>query len=387
MKRSTTRILTTHTGSLPRPVDLIPLLFQPPTDRFSTRVQEAVAEAVHRQVAAGIDIISDGEQGRTGFHFYVINRLSGFVFQKGPGTWMPQDIADHPDLQRKLSWGDVTAHVPLPVCEGPVTLADPGAIGRDIATFKQALQGVPYVEAFMTAASPGVIASAFPDRYYREREAYVHALARALAPDYKAIVAAGFVLQVDCPDLALDRQLYFADAPLPTFRQHIRQSIAALNEALALAEIRPEQVRVHVCHGNYPGPHHRDVALADILDLLLGIHAQGLSIVAANSQHRTTTFQAIAHLVQTQGWPKDKILLPGAIDTLSPVEEHAESVAELLEQYAVLVGREQVIACTDCGFGTIVGPLETIVPSAVWERLHVLAAGARLASQRLWREA
>lgn len=382
MKQSTDRILVTHTGSLPRPADLVPLLFQPPTEDFYARVREAVASAVRRQVEAGVDVVSDGEQGRPGFHLYAHSRLSGFVIHHETTPWMPRDVADHPVLQQKLFGSGGAQGVPLVTCEGPIAMADPQAIYRDIATFREALAGHTYADAFLTAASPGVIASTFSNRYYPDREAYVQALARAMAQDYRAIVEAGFVLQVDSPDLAMDRQLQFADAPLPAFREHVEQSIRALNAALS--GIPPERVRVHVCHGNYPGGHQRDVALADILDLLLTVRAQGLSIVAANSQHRTTTFQAIQHLVETQGWPSDKILIPGVIDTLSPVEEHAETVAELLERYASLVGPEHVLAGTDCGFGTIVGVFENLVPSAVWDRLRALSAGAKLASQRLW---
>lgn len=382
MKTSTDRILTTHTGSLPRPVDLIPWLYQPPTKEFYARVREAVATAVRCQLESGIDVISDGEQGRPGFHLYARGRLSGFAVHPETNDWMPQDVSDHPALQQRLFGSGGARDVPTVTCEGPIAMADPAAIGWDIAAFQQALVDRPYVEAFMTAASPGVIASTFFNRYYPDREAYLQALAAAMAHDYRAIVEAGFLLQLDCPDLAMDHQLYFADAPLSAFREHVGQSIRALNAALE--GIPPERVRIHVCHGNYPGPHHLDVGLGDILDLLLTIRAQGLSIVAANSQHRATTYQAIAHLVETQGWPAEKILIPGAIDTLSPVEEGDETVAELIERYAALIGAEHVIAGTDCGFGTIVGVFENIVPSAVWARLSVLSAGARLASGRLW---
>lgn len=384
MKHSTDRIQVTHTGSLPRPAGLVPLLFQAPTEAYYARVREAVASVVRSQIEAGIDVISDGEQGRAGFHLYATQRLTGFVFHPDEVLeWQPQDVADHPALQQRL-FGSGGAAVPLTACEGPIAMADPGAIGRDIDTFKQALDQADYVEAFMTAASPGIVASTFPDRYYRDREAYLHAIAMALSEDYRAIVEAGFLLQLDCPDLALDRQLQFANAPLTAFRKHVAQSIAALN--MALEGIPPERVRIHVCCGNYPGPHQRDVALGDILDLLLTIRAQGLSVVAANSQHRETTFQAMQRLVESQGWPREKILIPGAIDTLSPVQEHAETVAELISRYALLIGREHVIAGSDCGFATIVGVFENIVPSAAWDRLRVLADGARLASQRLWAE-
>lgn len=381
MKTSTDRILTTHTGSLPRPGDLIPLLFQPPTEQFYARVREAVSEVVRLQVQAGIDVVSDGEQARTGFHLYATNRLSGFVLHAGPNNWMPQDITDHPSLLQKLFGNGGAEEVPIAVCEGPVSMVDTAAVGRDIATFKEALVGQSYVEAFMTAASPGVIASTFPNRYYQDREAYIQAIAKAMATDYRAIVAAGFILQVDCPDLATDRQLYHAGASLAEFRAHVQQSIRALNAALD--GIPPQSVRVHICYSNYPGPHHRDIDVADILDLLLTIRAQGLSLVAANSQHRATTFQAIQHLVQTQGWPQDKILIPGVIDTLSPVEEHPATVAELIERYVALIGPALLIAGTDCGFSTLVGVMENIVPSAVWSRLRVLSQGARLSSARL----
>lgn len=382
MKTSTDRFLTTHTGSLPRPVDLIPWLYQPPTEEFYALVQQAVTTAVRCQIEAGVDIISDGEQGRPGFHLYARDRLSGFEVHPETSAWMPQDVVDHPALQQRLFGSGGARGVPTVTCEGPIAMADPAAIERDIAIFRQALADRPYAEAFMTAASPGVIASTFPNRYYRDREAYLQALAAAMAHDYRAIVEADFVLQVDCPDLAMDHQLYFSASPLAEFRAHVEQSIRALNAALE--GIPPERVRIHVCHGNYPGPHHLDIPLGDILDLLLTIRAQGLSLVAANSQHRASTWKAIAHLAETGGWPAGKILIPGAIDTLSPVEEGPETVAELIERYAALIGAEHVIAGSDCGFGTIVGVFENIVPSAVWPRLSVLSEGARLASLRFW---
>lgn len=236
----------------------------------------------------------------------------------------------------------------------------------------------------MTAASPGVIASTFPTSFYPSHEAYLDALAAALAHEYRAITGAGLVLQVDCPDLAMDRQLHFADAPPEAFRRHVQQSVAALNKALT--GIPPELVRVHVCHGNYPGTHHRDIPLGDILDLLLEIPCQALSVVAANGQHRETTYQAIKRFVAREGWPTGRLLIPGCIDTLTSVEEHPETVAGLIEQYAALIGRENVLAGTDCGFGTIVGVFEQVVPSAVWSRLAVLSQGARIATARLWQE-
>lgn len=384
MITGTHNILTTHAGSLPRSAGLIPLLYQPPTEHFYAAVQQAVAEVVAQQIASGIHIISDGEQARTGFHLYVTARLSGFVFHAGQNTWMPQDVADHPDMLESLFGKGEAENVPVAVCEGPITMADPGAIQRDISAFKRALEGkeTQYVEAFLTAASPGVIASTMrEDVYYRDREKYVMAIAEAMAHDYQAIVKAGLLLQVDCPDLASDKQLYYADAPLEVFREHVRQSIRALNAALD--GIPPHRVRVHVCSSNYPGTHHRDSHLGEILDLLLGINAQGLSVVAANGQHRVTTYQAIKAWVKEHGWPPDKVLIPGVIDTLTAVEEHPETVAHQLEQYVDLLGMDHVLAGTDCGFSTIVGIFQNIKPSAVWTRLAVLASGAKLASERL----
>ncbi len=232
------------------------------------------------------------------------------------------------------------------------------------------------MDVFVPAASPGTIAHVMRNEYYPSHEAYVYALADAMRNEYQAIVAAGFVLQLDCPDLALQRHVHFADASLDEFRQRVRQNIEALN--YALAGISPEQVRMHVCWGNYPGPHHRDVPLKDIIDLLLQAQCNALSIEAANPrhEHEWNVFKEVR-------LPEDKLLIPGVVDTCSPHIEHPEVVAQRLVRFAGVVGRERVIAGTDCGFGTFLGA-SVCVPSVAWAKLQSLVEGARLASKELW---
>jgi len=398
MQRSHTRILTTHTGSLPRPPDLIAPLFQMVTEPGSltaaaaaavhARIREAVAESVHHQIEAGIDVISDGEQSKAGFNNYLPARLSGFASTSNPGDFVPLDLADVPELHARL-YADPSARVPRPVCVGPVEVRDPDAVHRDIAAFTDALyphQGR-YVEAFMTAPSPGAVAIALPNTYYPSREAYLDALASALSHEYQAIIAAGLVLQVDCPDLAMDWQLGArpADWSIQAYRAHIRPNIEAVRGALA--GLPAEQLRIHVCYGNYPAPHHHDLPLAAILDLLMDLPGVGLSVVAANAQHRAITYQTIRQWVADRGWPDDKVLILGAVDTLSVVAEHPETIAELLERYGELIGREHLQAGTDCGFATMAGlglGWSPVAPSATWSRLRGLHVGAAIASRRLW---
>jgi 5-methyltetrahydropteroyltriglutamate--homocysteine methyltransferase len=377
METSIDRFLTTIPGSLPRSEELWSKLW--PEVATQEEIRAAVKAAVRLQVDARIDVISDGEQGKTGFNFYALKRLNGFA-EKGRATWAPRDLVEHPAyLERLLSGATPT----IPACVGAVSIRDPEAVHRDIANFTAALKGERYEEAFLTAVSPGTLASTFPNRYYASHEEYLFALAEVMAYEYQAITAAGFLLQVDAPDLAMDKQLHYADRGLADFRIHVGQAIEAMNGALT--GIPPERVRVHVCHGNYFAPHHRDVAIGDILDLLMGISCGGLSIVAANPQHRETTYQAIEQWVETRGgWPEGKLLLPGCVDPLSAVQEHSETVAAQIIRYARLIGRQHVVASADCGFETIAG-LPIVIPlSAVPPRLSVLAAGAELASARVW---
>src|SRR2546430_4729503 len=294
---------------------------------LANNVQNAVAEVVKHQVDIGIDIISDGEMSKIGFANYVKDRLTGFGGESNPVV--AQDVLDHPDLRvrmfRRNEGGESRYYTPA--CNGPITLRDKDAVHQDIANLKAALQEVRAEEVFMPAASPGAIAQVMQNNYYPTQEAYLYALADAMRYEYQTIVAAGFSLQLDCPDLAMQRHVRFADAPIDEFCRHLQQSVEVLN--YALSGIPPEQVRIHVCWGNYPGPHHRDVPLKDIIDLLLKIQGNALSIEAANPrhEHEWNVFEQVR-------LPEGKILIPGLIDSCTNYIEHPEVVAQRLARLA-----------------------------------------------------
>ena len=382
MQRSAERILTTHAGSLPRPDDLARLMIAREQGQLvdasalAERVRQAVAEMVQQQLAAGIDIISDGEMSKIGFANYVKDRLTGFEGESNPTV--AQDVLDHPDLRVRMfrrNGGSASRYF-TPACTGPITLRDKAAVHQDIANVKAALPGHQPAEVFLPAASPGTIAQAMQNQYYPTQEAYLYALAEAMRYEYQAIVEAGFLLQLDCPDLAMQRHTKFAQASLEDFRGQVQQNIEALN--YALTGLSPEQIRIHVCWGNYPGPHHRDVPLKDILDLLLTIRGAALSVEAANPRHEHEW-----RVFEEVHFPEDKVLIPGVIDTCSTYVEHPEVVAQRLIRFARVVGRERVIAGTDCGFGTFVGA-SPLAPSVAWAKLRSLTEGAKLASEELW---
>lgn len=383
MKRSTNRILTTHTGSLPRPPDLLPLLLQPELASddgidIRERVRSAVREAVGKQVAAGIDVVSDGEMGKPGFAHYIAARLNGFRGLAEARPFAPRDLVDYPDVARQLfvADGEELKRPPMPINDGPIAYSGWDDLTEELNTLSMAVAEQPVAEAFLPAISPGCVAMLMGTSYFDSRRDLLFALADALNEEYRAIVEGGFVLQVDCPDLSLGRHLEFADAPLTEFRANVELHVEALNRALS--GTNPEQVRVHVCWGNYPGPHHHDVPLVDILDLVYQINANGLSIEGANPRHEYewSVFEALP-------LPGDKVLIPGVIDTCTNCIEHPETVAQRIERFAGVVGRERVIAGTDCGFGTMAGR-SAVVPDVAYAKLASLAEGARLASSRLW---
>ncbi|MBA2287042.1 MAG: cobalamin-independent methionine synthase II family protein [Ktedonobacteraceae bacterium] len=382
MKRSTESILTTHTGSLPRPDTLVQLMVAREQGKpvnastLADSVRTAVTDVVKQQATIGIDIVSDGEMSKIGFANYVKDRLTGFDGESNPVV--AQDVLDHPDVRVRMfrrNEGKESRYF-TPACNGPITLRDQDAVHQDIANLKAALQQNQLSEAFMPAASPGTIAQVMQNNYYPTQEAYLYALADAMRYEYQAIVEAGFLLQLDCPDLAMQRHTRFANASLAEFRRQVQQNIEVLNHALT--GISPEQVRIHVCWGNYGGPHHRDVPLKEIIDLLLTIQGNGLSIEAANPrhEHEWKVFEEVR-------LPAGKVLIPGLIDTCSTYIEHPEVVAQRLANFARTVGRENVIAGTDCGFGTFVGA-GSVAPSVAWAKLQSLTDGARLASRELW---
>lgn len=383
MKRSTERILTTHTGSLPRRPDLATALLgsdgsHPESEQIRERVRAAVREVVQRQVAARIDIISDGEMGKPGFAHYVKDRLTGFQGQAAARPFAPRDLRDFPEVARRLfaSDGKELPRPPMPTNDGPVAYVGWDQLAADLDAFSAEVENRSVEEAFLPAVSPGCVAMLMGTTHYHSRRDFLFALADALREEYRAIVGRGFLLQIDCPDLALGRHLEFADLSLAEFRAAIELNVEALN--YALEGIDSDRVRIHVCWGNYPGSHHHDVALADILEILYQVHASGLSIEGANPRHEYewAVFEEIP-------LPAGKVLIPGVIDTCTNYIEHPETVAQRIERYARVVGREQVIAGTDCGFATMAGR-SAVVPDVAYAKLVSLAEGARRASERLW---
>jgi 5-methyltetrahydropteroyltriglutamate--homocysteine methyltransferase len=379
MKRSTERILTTHTGSLPRPADLTATLealdagTMPDSEAFDARVRRAVAEVVRQQVEAGVDIVSDGEQGKVGYSTYVRYRLTGF-----DGHSVLPTRADWDDFPEAAARYGRQAAVARPACNGPIAWKDPAAVQQDIANFKAALPGVNPAEAFMTAASPGVIAHFLQNEYYPSRDAYLARLAEVMKEEYDAISRAGFLLQVDCPDLAMGRHLRFPDLSTPEFLKIAEANIEALNHALR--DIPPDRIRLHLCWGNYEGPHHRDIPLKDILGIVLKARPQAISFEGANPrhEHEWVVFREVK-------LPEDKVIIPGVLDSTTNFIEHPELVAQRIVRYAEVVGRERVIAGSDCGFATFARSTPVVEPEIVWPKLRAMSEGARLASQELWK--
>jgi 5-methyltetrahydropteroyltriglutamate--homocysteine methyltransferase len=379
MKRSSERILTTHTGSLPRSPRVVELLLaeqkQPgsQTAALDAAVATAVADVVRKQTDCGLDVINDGEQGRVDYTSYVKDRLTGFDGPSSPplGTGEPE----FPELSALLAYF-ASPFQHRPACSGPVAWKDFPALEADIARAKQAMSGAKATEWFMTSPSPGQIARHLQNQHYPSDEAYLYALAEVMAREYRAIVDAGFVLQIDCPDLALSRHMVFAHLSLEEFRKVIAMHVEALNHAIK--DIAPERMRMHICWASTQGPHHKDVPLRDIVDIVLKGRPQAVSFPGANPRH--------GH--EWKVWkdvrlPDGKIIIPGVIDSTSNFVEHPELVADRIVQYASVVGRENVIAGVDCGFGTFAGRMQ-VDSKIVWMKLASLAEGAKLASKALW---
>ena len=379
MRRSTERILTTHTGSLPRPDELIKVMFAKeegvPVDTaaLAARIKAAVADVVGRQVAAGLDVIDDGEYSKPSYATYVKDRLSGFGGESHPLTY--RDLVDFPGMARRVFGDPGRARRKTPACTGPIAVRDAAAAATDVANL-QAAGAAGGRERFLTAASPGVISLFFRNDHYPTHEAYLAAIADAMKHEYETVARAGFVLQIDCPDLGMGRHIQYADLSVAEFRQKARLHIEALDHALA--NVPPEQIRMHVCWGNYEGPHHFDVPLGDIIDLVFAARATAVSFEGANPRH--------AHewrVFESVKVPAGKTIIPGVIDSTTNFIEHPLLVAERITRYARLVGRENVIAGTDCGFGTWVGQA-AVDPDIVWAKLASLAEGAGVASKELW---
>jgi 5-methyltetrahydropteroyltriglutamate--homocysteine methyltransferase len=380
MKRSMERILTTHTGSLPRPENFLPILEEKEGGKlrdaaaFDARLRQAVAEIVRAQIEAGVDIVNDGEVGKPSYATYVKDRLSGFEGEAEPLAIA--DLQDFPEYGERFMRQGVMETLKRPACTGPVTYKDRKAVATDVANLKNALAQSTTTEAFMSAASPGVISIFLANHHYKSHEAYLAAVADAMMVEYVAIYEAGFILQVDCPDLAMGRHIQFPDASLAEFRKRVELHVEALNHALT--GIPADRVRIHLCWGNYEGPHHRDVPLADIIDIVLKARGAGISYEAANPRHEHEW--AVFKNVKL---PEGKVLIPGVIDSTNNFIEHPELIAQRLCNLAGVVGRENVIAGSDCGFATLAS-YSPVDPKITWAKFRAMAEGAKIASQRLW---
>lgn len=386
MKFSTDRILTTHVGSLPRPPDLAELLALEDQggvvdqNELQARVAKAVTETVASQVELGIDVVSDGEMSKMSYHIYTKHRLTGLENRpaKGiPGRPTPRDLEDFPEIvaergQRALA----TSRLQSVVCAAKVSYADRAPLDHDIANLAAAVETAGAAEAFMNSASPGVLVNYVPNHFYADDDAYRAALVAAMRPEYEAIHAAGFVLQLDCPDLAGSRHTDQRNMSDKEFLARAQKSVDALNEATA--NIPSEAMRLHICWLNYPGPHTHDFPVSKLIELLSRARPQALLFEGANSRHDH----------EWEDWasariPEDKVLVPGVIDSTNNFVEHPRLIAQRICRYADIVGRERVIAGSDCGFGTYAGTPQ-VYPSIVNAKLAALTEGAGIASEILW---
>ena len=380
MQTSTDRILTTHVGSLPRPEALAELLykveFEEPydADEFDRSVSQAVTDIVAKQREWGLDIINDGEMGKTGYATYIQQRLDGF---SGESTSIRfDDMTNFPEYRREQAKAAGTRRLNRPCCTGEVTVRDRAPLERDIENLKAATANAGASDVFMNAASPGVITVFQDNQHYPSDEAYLQALADVMKEEYEAIVEAGFILQIDCPDLAMGRHTAFRELSDPEFLAHAAMQIEALNSALE--NVPADRVRMHICWGNYEGPHHRDIPLAAIFDEVMKAKPTGLLIEASNPRHEHEW-----NVFAERDLPDGKVLIPGVIDSVTNYIEHPELVAQRICKYADVVGRERVIAGADCGFATFAG-MGAVDAKIAIEKFKSLTEGAEIASKRLW---
>jgi 5-methyltetrahydropteroyltriglutamate--homocysteine methyltransferase len=380
MKTSTDRILTTHVGSLPRPQEVVDFLFSQdrgePYDasKFNDTVGGAVKDVVKMQQNSGVDIPSDGEMSKISYATYIRHRLTGFEGDSKRPT--PQDLDDFPDYRDKLVKEGHSATYKRPVCKGPIKVKDMGPVKADIARMKAALAAAGFAEGFMNAVSPGTVAVFQPNEYYPTHEAYMQALAEAMREEYAEIVNSGLLLQLDCPDLAMGRHSRFKELTEDEFLRHAEIQVEALNHAVG--NLPADRIRLHICWGNYEGPHTHDIPLIKVLPILLKAKPQAYLIEGANPCHEHEW-----EVWKTTKLPSDKILIPGVLDTSCNFVEHPQLVAQRIMRYAESLGRERVIAGSDCGFGTFAG-FGPVHPSICWMKLKSMAKGAEIASQKLW---
>jgi len=380
MRLNTDRILTTHVGSMPRPQKLVDALLK--KDRgetydvaeFDKTIKDAVAAVVARQVAAGVDIPSDGEASKVSYSTYMMDRLTGFGGDNQRKVAL--DLAPYPEFREKMGRMTGSQEFRRASCIGPVAVKDLRPLQIDIANMLAAMKTSGVQEGFMNSASPGLVTAFQPNQYYPTHEAYVWALSDAMKQEYRMIIDSGLILQLDCPDLAMARHTGFQDLSEADFIRRAEIHVEAMNAALE--GIPAEKVRFHVCWGNYEGPHDFDIDLIKIAPVILKAKPVGILFEAANSRH--------AH--EWKVWseakiPQDKVLIPGAIDSCSNYVEHPELVAQTIERFAGIVGRERVLAGTDCGFGTFAG-YGKLDGEIAYKKLKTLADGAAIASKRLW---
>jgi len=392
MKRSEEKILTSHVGSLPRPKDLLDMLEARETGEaiqstdVDTRISTAIQDVVNKQIQTGIDIVNDGENSKTSYTLYVRDRLNG-VGPKPPEKSLPKtaqhrDLMDHPGmidrmakLNEGLSWFD---RAKPPAAIGAVSYANTESLEQDLKNLQVACKKYDVEEAFVNSASPGVLTKFVPDMHYHNEENYLADLADAMATEYEAIANAGFILQIDAPDFGSARHNQYQELSDNDFLKIAQRNVEALNHATR--NIAPDRMRMHVCWGNYEGPHTHDIPLKKLYPVIIKARPAGLLVEGANPAH--------AHEwedIKALGLPEDKILLPGVIDTTTNFVEHPQLVSQRIINWANAVGKERVIASTDCGFATFAGPNNPVIESIVWEKLSALAKGARIASDVLWK--
>ncbi len=377
MKRSTDEILTTHTGSLPRPPSLTESLRardrgEETPENLDAQIREAVDEVVAHQLRSGVTVVNDGEAGKIGYSTYVKERLDGFGGSGGMAG-LPSDLAEFPDYLKRVMADGIDFE--MPACIDKVSYRDREAVRTDIANLQAAVEDTEASDVFMSAASPGVIAFFLTNQYYPSHGEYISALADAMKTEYDEIHQAGIVLQLDCPDLAMTHHMT-PDETLDEFRARAQTHVEAINHATR--DIPADEMRMHLCWGNYEGPHHHDVALRDIIDVVFEARPAAISFEAANPrhEHEWTIFDDIK-------LPDGKAVIPGVIDSTTNYVEHPELVAQRVVRYADRVGRENVIAGSDCGFATFATHLQ-VDPAITWVKLRAMADGAKLASEQLW---
>lgn len=377
MKTSTDRILTTHVGSLPRSKEVTDCVFaherDEPMANAGTIIKAAVKEVVQKQVDARVDVVSDGEMSKISYATYIKDRITGFDGDSPRSA--PRDLEDFPKFLERQASGGGTPTYRRPCCVGPIEVKSMQPLQEDLDNFSAALEGKDVQDGFMNAASPGVIALFQPNHHYKTQEDYLEALAEGMRAEYEAIVAAGYILQLDSPDLGLGKHMMFKDEP-ENYEKLAMQHVEALNHALR--NVDGSRVRMHICWGNYEGPHHYDAAMNEVMPVALKAKPQGLLFENSNPRHAHEWVQ-----IAEMDIPDDKILIPGVVDSTTNFIEHPELVAQRIERFADIVGKERVIAGSDCGFSTFAG-FGAVDEDIVYAKLESMAQGAEIASKRLW---